>query len=331
MASAEYTVTGEHTSTMRNDETGPAIAADGIDGIYVGLRPLMFSIAYRMLGSVSEAEDVVQEAYLRYHRTLAQGTAIESPKAFLTTVTTRLAIDELRSARARHEAYVGVWLPEPVTASLASDPAEHAEMDDSLSLAFLVLLQRLSPIERAVFLLREVFDYGYDEIAPIVQKSEENCRQIFVRARKRIEDGKPRFDAPTNARHELARRFFDAAVQGDMTHLVEFLAEDAVFYGDGGGKARAYPHPVAGRERVALVMRSIIKAAYSFNFTYEFALINGQPGALAFDPEGHVANALAFDFADGAIRAVHSIVNPDKLTHLGFPVSNLTRIARDDH
>src|SRR5215813_8331139 len=158
------------------------------------LRPLMLSIAYRMLGSVSDAEDVVQEAYLRFHRTLAQGEAIESPRAFLTTVTTRLAIDELRSARLKHEAYVGVWLPEPLMATLDPDPAEHAEKRDSLSLAFLALLQRLSPVERAVFLLREVFDYGYDEIHTIVQKSEENCRQIFTRARKRIEDGRPRFD-----------------------------------------------------------------------------------------------------------------------------------------
>ena len=162
--------------------------------VYQGLRPLMFAIAYRMLASVSEAEDVVQEAFLRFHRTLAQGGAIASPKAFLTTVTTRLAIDELRSARARHEAYVGVWLPEPLAVSLEPDPAEQAAMSDSLSLAFLTLLQTLSPVERAVFVLRAVFDYGYDEIAAIVEKSEANCRQIFARARKRIDEGRPRYD-----------------------------------------------------------------------------------------------------------------------------------------
>ena len=310
-----------------NDE---AVSPQTIDREYEALRPLMFSIAYRMLGDAGDAEDIVQEAYLRFHRTLAEGTVIASPKAFLTTVTTRLAIDELRSARAKHEAYVGVWLPEPIAVSLEPDPAERVEMSDSLSLAFLVLLQRLSPVERAIFLLREVFEYGYDEIAEIVRKSEDNCRQIFVRAKKRIDEGRPRFDVNPGEQRELAHRFFDAADHGNMADLVAFLAEDASFYGDGGGKARAYPEPVYGRERVALVLRSIIKAARAFNVTYRFALVNGQPGALAFDADGRIANALAFDIADGAIRAVHSIVNPDKLTHLGFPVSDLARINRDN-
>ncbi len=298
--------------------------------VYEGLRPLMFSIAYRMLGSASEAEDVVQEAYLRFHRASAHGTAIESPKAFLTTVTTRLAIDELRSARARHEAYVGVWLPEPVAAALEPDPAEHAEIDDSLSLAFLVLLQTLSPVERAVFLLREVFDYGYDEIAEIVQKSEDNCRQIFARAKKRIDEGKPRFDVSRQAQQELAAKFFDAAGQGNLASLINFLAADVAFYGDGGGKARAYPQPIFGRDRVALVLKSYFKTARDFHITVRFALINGQPGAVSFDAEGRVVNVLVLDVADSVIQTVRSIVNPDKLTHLGFPVSDIARIDRAD-
>jgi RNA polymerase sigma-70 factor (ECF subfamily) len=313
------------------DDVVPLTASGKGDAVYEeayeGLRPLLFSIAYRMVGSVGEAEDVVQEAYLRLHRTLAQGTAIGSLKAFLTTVTTRLAIDAVRSARARHEAYVGVWLPEPLAASLEPDPADHAEMDDSLSLAFLVLLQTLSPVERAVFLLREAFDYSYEEIAEIVQKSEDNCRQVFVRAKKRIDDGKPRFDAPRREQQELAIRFFNAAEKGDLTSLIDFLAADAAFYGDGGGKARAYPRPVAGRDRVALIIRSLFTTAREFNVTFRFGLINGQPGALSFDAEGRLINVMALDITNGVIQTVRSIVNPDKLTHLGFPVSDLARIT----
>lgn len=313
------------------DRSVPTTAGDQIDDVYESLRPLMFSIAYRMLGSVGEAEDVVQEAYLRLHRTVAQdGTSIESPKAFLTTVTTRLAIDALRAARARHETYVGVWLPEPLLTDAESDPAERAELRDSLSFAFLVLLRALSPVERAVFLLREVFDYGYDEIAEIVQKSEDNCRQIFARARKRIEAGKPRFDADAKAQQELAGKFFDAAGRGDMTSLVNFLAEDVVFYGDGGGKAHAYPQPVYGRDRVRLVLQSIFKIGRQLNATVQLTLVNGQPGILAFDAEGRLVNVMALDIADGVVHAVRSIVNPDKLTHLGFPLSDIGRIKRKD-
>src|SRR5437870_6164151 len=214
------------------------------------LRPLLFSIAYRMLGSVSEAEDVIQEAFLRYHRA-GKEADIESPKSYLSAVTTRLSIDHLRSARARREAYVGPWLPEPLLTEQAQDPAEHAETADSLSLAFLVLLETLTPLQRAVFLLREVFDYGYGEIAAILGKSEDNCRQLAVRARRHVEARKPRFEASRRRREELARRFFAAAEQGDTEGLVGLLAADAVAYGDGGGRALAFPHPVHGRERVA--------------------------------------------------------------------------------
>jgi RNA polymerase sigma-70 factor, ECF subfamily len=316
---------------MKDKSVPQTTGGTKLDEVYERLRPLMFSIAYRMLGSVGEAEDVVQEAYLRLHRAVAQaGTTIESPKAFLTTVTTRLALDALRAARARHETYVGVWLPEPLLTGIEPDPAEHAEMNESLSFAFLVLLRSLSPVERAVFLLREVFDYGYDEIAEIVRKSEENCRQIFARARKRIEAGKPRFDADRTAQQELAVKFFDAASRGDMTSLVNFLAEDAIFYGDGGGKAHAYPQPIYGRERVRLVLQSIFKIGRQLNATIQFTRINGQPGIMSFHAEGRLINVIALDIADGVVQAVRSIVNPDKLAHLGFPLSDIGRIKPND-
>lgn len=291
-------------------------------------RPLLFSIAYRMLGSVGDAEDIVQEAYLRLHRALAQGTELASPKAFLTTVVTHLAIDETRTWRARHETYVGQWLPEPLLISVDPDPIETAERKESLSMAFLVLLQTLSPVERAVFLLREVFDYGYDEIGAVVGKSEDNCRQIFARARKRINEGKPRFDTNKQTQHEFADRFFEAVNQGDLDHLIHLLSEDVALVGDGGGKAHSYPMPVVGRELVARIMLGLFKAALRLGITFHPAVLNGQPGALALDADGHIVQAMALDIMDGAIRSIQSIVNPDKLTHLGYPVSSALRIDR---
>ncbi len=291
-------------------------------------RPLLFAIAYRMLGSVGDAEDIVQEAYLRLHRALAQGTVVASPKAFLTTVVTHLAIDETRTGRARHETYVGQWLPEPLLISSDPDPAETAEMKESLSMAFLVLLQALSPVERAVFLLREVFDYGYDEIAVVVGKSEDNCRQIFVRARKRISESRPRFDATQQAQRELADQFFAAVSQGNLDHLVHFLSEDVALVGDGGGKAHAYPMPVVGRELVARIIHGLFKVALRLGVTFHPVMLNGQPGALALDADGRIVQAMALDIVDGAVRSIQSIVNPDKLTHLGYPVSNALRVDR---
>src|ERR671935_2961360 len=212
--------------------------------VYDKLRPLLFSIAYRMLGSASEAEDIVQEAFLRFHRATEEGEKIDSPKAFLSTVTTRLSIDHLRSARVRRESYTGTWLPEPLVTGEEPDVADHAETADSLSMAFLVLLESLSPVERAVFLLREVFDYPYSEIAQVIGKSEDNTRQLAVRARRHVEDRKPRFEADRKARDELAGRFFAAAEEGDTEGLVKLLADDVVFYGDGGGKGPAIVKPL---------------------------------------------------------------------------------------
>jgi RNA polymerase sigma-70 factor (TIGR02957 family) len=303
--------------------TGPeSSAAD-----YIEFRPLMFSIAYRMTGSVSDAEDIVQDAFLRLTRALREGASITSPKAYLATVTTRLAISHLRSARVRREAYVGDWLPEPLVASelgpaTAPDPAEHAEMSDSLSMAFLVLLESLTPTERAVFLLHEVFGYDYAEIAEITGKSEPNCRQIFARARHHIDEGKPRFEASREQREEVASRFFDAIGGGDLNGLLNLLAPDVVMIGDGGGKGMAARESMHGPERVARFLLGLFRRAQKMGTYAQLATVNGQPGAVAYDPEGRVASVFSLDIADGQVQAVRSVVNPDKLQHLG-PTSPL--------
>jgi RNA polymerase sigma-70 factor (TIGR02957 family) len=291
--------------------------------LFEELRPAAFAIAYRMLGSVSEAEDVVQEAFLRLHRMLREGERVESPRAYLSTVVTRLCIDQLRSARARRERYVGEWLPEPLLASDEADPARHAEVADSLSLAFLVLLESLSPEQRAAFLLREVFDYPYDQIARIVGKSEDNTRQLVTRARRQVQQRRPRFEASRERREVLARRFFAAAVDGELEALEELLAHDVVLHGDGGGKAPALAHPVHGRAKVARTLLAWFRAAARIGgVSLQAAEVNGQPGALLLDPEGRLVTVLSVDVADGQVQAIRSIVNPDKLRHLG-PTANL--------
>jgi RNA polymerase sigma-70 factor (TIGR02957 family) len=289
------------------------------------LRPLLFSIAYRMLGSVGDAEDTVQEALLRLERSRGQGAEIGSEKAFLTTITTRLAIDQLRSARARRESYFGPWMPEPIVSTDEPDPAEVAEMADSLSLSFLVLLETLSPVERAVFLLREVFDYGYDEIAEIVDKSEANCRQIFTRARRRIDEGRPRFEADRARQEELAGQFVAAFRDGDVQQLVELLAPDAVFYGDGGGKGRGLRKPVFGGERIGRLLAAFIKEGMRLGASTRFTWVNGQPGVMNFDGQGALINVMAFEIAEGQVQTVRSIINPDKLAHLGYRLSPAAR------
>jgi len=300
---------------------------DDAGEIHAELRPLLFSIAYRMLGSVAEAEDVVQEAYLRWHRALTAGAEVESPKAYLAAVTTRLAIDQLRARKSRREAYVGPWLPEPLVAETEADVAQHAEMAESLSMAFLVLLESLSPVERAVFLLREVFEYGYDEIAQIVDKSEANCRQIFARARRHIEASRPRFEPSSGERDELARRFFAACEQGDMDGLLKLLTADVSFVGDGGGKAQAFPEPLAGRERIARLLLGLFTRAELLGARVRPIQVNGQPGGIGLDAKGQVINVIALDIAEGRVRGIRSVVNPDKLGHLG-PVSDVARLTR---
>jgi RNA polymerase sigma-70 factor (TIGR02957 family) len=294
---------------------------------YTGYRPLMFSIAYRMTGSVGDAEDIVQEAFLRLTRVLRDGASITSPKAYLATVTTRLAISYLRSARVRRESYVGAWLPEPLIAGREPDPAEHAEMSDSLSMAFLLLLESLSPTERAVFLLHEVFGYDYREIADITGKSEPNCRQILTRARHHVDEGRagvkgPRFEASREQRDEVARRFFAAAEGGDLAALLELLAPDVVLVGDGGGKAWAAAKPSQGAQQVARFMLGLARRGPKLGARLELASVNGQPGAVTYDPEGRVINVFALDIAGGLVQAIRSVINPDKLHHLG-PVSDV--------
>ncbi|HEY2948297.1 MAG TPA: RNA polymerase sigma-70 factor [Micromonosporaceae bacterium] len=278
------------------------------------LRPLMFSIAYRMLGSVTEAEDVTQEAFLRLHR---DTTRPESPEAYAATVTTRLAIDHLRSARVRRERYVGSWLPEPLlTTGEEFDPAVRAEVADSLSLAFLAVLERLSPVERAVFLLREVFSYDYDEIAQIVGKTPQNCRQILARARSHVEQARPRFAVSDAQRDALAERFFAACRDGDLAGLERLLAEDVEFYGDGGGKAPAVRKPVIGRLQVARFTLGLVRQAQHYSVRIEPVAVNGQPGARMLDPDGRILSVLALDIAGDHVHGIYNVLNPDKLGHL---------------
>jgi RNA polymerase sigma-70 factor (TIGR02957 family) len=293
------------------------------------LRPSAFAIAYRMLGSVSEAEDVVQEGFLRLHRARADGQRIESPRAYLSTVVSRLSIDQLRSARVRRETYVGEWLPEPLVASSEEDPARKAEMADSLSLAFLVLLESLSPEQRAAFLLREVFDEPYDRIAEIVGTSEQNARQLAARARRHVDEGRPRFEVSHEQRDELAARFFDAAEEGNLDGLEELLAHDVVLHGDGGGKAPALARAVHGRTKVARTLMAWTRAGTRFGgITWRREEVNGQPGARVLDRDGRLISVMILDVAEGQIQGVNSIVNPDKLAHLG-PVADLGALLRE--
>jgi RNA polymerase sigma-70 factor (ECF subfamily) len=280
------------------------------------LRPLSFAVAYRMLGSVAEAEDVVQEALLRLHD--AQDD-VDNPEAWLTTTTTRLAIDVLRSARVRRERYVGDWLPEPLVDDAGTTQIEDEE---TISLAFLVLLERLTPEERAVLVLRDAFDYSFAEIADIVGKSEANTRQILSRARRHVDEERPRFDPDPEQRFELAERFLQAARDGDMDGLLEMLAPDAVLTGDGGGKAIAIGRQLVGAEPIAHALRAFAVRGFEYwKVRLEPALVNGQPGFRTFDEDGRLVNVVSVDIVDGRVVRVYSILNPDKLGHLADEIS----------
>ena len=271
-----------------------------------------FGVAYRMLGSVSEAEDVAQEAVLR----LARAThPIADPDAWITTVATRLSISVLRSARRRRETYVGPWLPEPLL-STTGDTSDALELADSLSQAFLVMLERLSALERAAFLLREVFEYDYPEVARILERSEASARQLVTRARKHIGAGRPRFDADEAARDRLLERFLAAAQEGDLDGLESVLAEDAVLYSDGGGKAIAARKPVAGAARIARALIRFARRERNRGLAGRIERVNGQPGRVLRRPDGRVWSVLAIDVADGRIQTVRIMRNPEKLTHL---------------
>jgi RNA polymerase sigma-70 factor (ECF subfamily) len=263
-----------------------------------------------MLGSVAEAEDVVQDTFVRYHEA---ETEPESLKSYLATVTTRLAIDRLRSARARREVYPGEWLPEPI---VDDETARHAETADSLSMTFLHLLEKLSPVERAVFLLREVFDYPYDDVARIVGKSPENCRQILARAHRHIEEGRRRFEVSREERDEVARRFIAAWEEGETERLIELLAPDATVYGDGGGKAPAIPGPLVGAERVAKALIGWGRQAAERGITHRPALVNGEPGLVFYGADQRALWVASLEIAEGVVVAVRSVLNPDKLGHI---------------
>ena len=289
------------------------------------LRPLLFSIAYRILGSVAEAEDAVQETWLRFDGTATRPT---STKAFLSATVTRIAIDVLRSARVRREEYVGPWFPEPLLSDPYQDPARSVELADSVSMAALLLLEQLSPLERTVFVLREVFAFGFEEIATTVGRSESACRQLLVRARRHMADGRPRFTADRREREELATRFFDALKDGDVGGLRELLAADVQFVGDGGGKAPQLAKAVAGAENVARVLGTVFPWLIRIDVSCEPHEVNGQPGALFRDRDGKVLHTLALDVLDGRIQTIRAVINPDKLGHLG-PVADAWAVDRE--
>jgi RNA polymerase sigma-70 factor, ECF subfamily len=296
---------------------------------YMDLRPLLFSIAYRMLSSVSEAEDVVQEAFVRYQQVLVSETAVESPKAYLSAVVTRLAIDHLKSARVRREAYPGDWLPEPlVTDEGAGDPAAITEQVDSLSMSFLVLLERLTPVERAVFLLHDVFEYDFEEIGRIVGRTAATCRQHAVRARRFLAESRPRFEASDARRDELVGRFFAAAGRGDLDGLIELLAEDVRVYGDGGGKVPQWYEPIVGADKVARLFAGLGRQMQAMGASLELHRINGQPGAVFRGSRGGIFSVMSVDVVDGRIAAIRSVVNPDKLGHLG-PLESLRDVMNE--
>ncbi|MER5754468.1 RNA polymerase sigma-70 factor [Streptomyces sp. NPDC002088] len=289
------------------------------------LRPLLFSIAYRILGSVGEAEDAVQETWLRFDGSATRPT---STKAFLSATVTRISIDVLRSARVRREEYVGPWFPEPLLTDPYQDPARSAELADSVSMAALLLLERLSPRERSVFVLREVFGFGFDEVAAAVERSEAACRQLLVRARRHMQAGRPRFEADRQERQELATRFFDALREGDVVGLRDLLAADVSMVGDGGGKAPQLARAVIGAENVARLLASVFPRMARIDVTFEPHEVNGQPGAIFRDRDGKVLHTLALEVLDGQIQTIRSVINPDKLGHLG-PVADAWAIDRE--
>lgn len=294
---------------------------------FTELRPLLFSIAYRMLSSVTEAEDIVQDGYLRYERALSDGVEISSPKAYLSAIVTRLAIDHLRSAPKRRETYVGQWLPEPLLTDRNADPAIQAEQADSLSMAFLLVLERLNPVERAVFLLHDVFGYDYNEIATIVGKTEANCRQLAARARRHVTAEKPRFDASREQRDRLAERFFAAFKEGDVDGLVGMLADDVVVYGDGGGKAPQWMMPILGADKVGRVFAAMSVEIREYDVNIELHQVNGQPGAVMRTGDGQLINVFVLDIAEGRVQTIRSIINPDKLQHIG-PVADVRALRK---
>ena len=292
---------------------------------FTELRPMLFAIAYRILGSVSEAEDAVQEAWLRFQTT---PTEPRSTKSFLSAVVTRIAIDVLRSARVRRESYVGNWFPEPLVDDPYDDPERAAELADSVSMASLLLLERLSPLERAVFVLRDVFAFDFRDIATAVGRSEDACRQLAVRARRHMEAGRPRFEADRREREELAGRFFDAIREGEVEGLRELLAADVQLVSDSGGKAPQWGRGAFGAENVARLLAAFLPLLEKIEVTIEQHVLNGQPGAIFRDREGRVLNTWTVDVLDGRIQAIRTVLNPEKLGHVG-PVADAWAVLHE--
>ncbi len=284
------------------------------DDTFQSYRSLLFSIAYRMLGNVMDAEDCVQEAYVRWHQAVESGESVQAPKTYLCTIVTRLCIDQLRSARTQREAYLGVWLPEPLVEPNAPDLAEMAGLSESLSMAFFLMLEHLSPVERAVFLLHQVFDYEYSEIAHIVGKSEENCRQIARRARQHLKARRPHYAVPFEQGEQLTHQFIRACVSGDMDGLLALLTDDVVFHSDGGGKVRAALNPIYGPSRVARLILGLQRKAPPGLIT-RVAMVNGQSGIVNY-LNGVPYAVVALDIAEGRIQEIDLILNPDKLQHI---------------
>ena len=279
-------------------------------------RRTAFAVGYRMLGTIDDAEDIAQEVVARLSRATEP---IANPDAWATTVATRLSIDVLRSARAQRESYIGTWLPEPLLHDPSPGPAARAELADSLSQALLVALERLTPVERAAFLLRDVFDYDYGQIAPIIDRTEANARQLVTRARKHVEAGRPRFDADEQARDRLFEQFLQAVDDGDLGGLESMLAEDVVLWGDGGGKVLSARIPVEGLANVArfLVHSTRWRRKHGTDLSSEVVLVNGQPGQVLRSEDGAVFAVVSVDISGGRITAIRMMRNPDKLGHVG--------------
>jgi RNA polymerase sigma-70 factor (ECF subfamily) len=285
--------------------------------LFTSARPLLFSIAYRMLGSVADAEDIVQDAYLRWQE--APEADVRSPRAYLATIVTRLAINQLRSARSQRETYVGPWLPEPLVTDHAPDPSEPVELAESLSMAFLVMLERLSPIERAVLLLHDVFDFDYAEISRIVDKSEANCRQLLSRAKKHIGSSEARFDADPVQADRLMQRFTEAASAGDIDGMLAVLAEDITLWADGGGKIKgAALRPIHGADSVARFVAGVLERFVPAERSMRPAQINGEPGFIVYT-SGRPLAAMIFHIRDERIHTIYALGNPDKLHALAEP------------
>jgi RNA polymerase sigma-70 factor (ECF subfamily) len=300
-------------SSSQTLEPTQSATPESLVGIFEEHRALLFSIGYRMLGGTADAEDMLQETYLRWRG--ASVAEIQNPRAFLVTVLTRLCINQLQSARAKREQYFGQWLPEPLLTGPAADLPRIPGIDGSLSMAFLTLLERLSPTERAVFLLREVFDYEYNEIAGMLTKSEANCRQIFRRAKQHITESRPRFEVSQQQRERLLQQFVDTSLSGNVQGLLALLAKDVVLYTDGGGKATAVPNPIYGAEPVARFFVGGRKKLLPAGITRRFTEINGQPGVIAYH-NGRVFGVLSLDAADGRVQKIYIVRNPDKLARL---------------